>query len=149
MDTLESYDLNRTIIKDFTSRSLAAIPTDFGRLLYLSSLRDLASGRYLHEGLLAMYPEEAVQQGLNFCHQEIFFRVLEGQLEHQEWDLRSCVAALEGEFWGKLARCRETQFYRLLVPADTPPYLRELFHARVGALLDLLLEERASSERDA
>lgn len=149
METLESYDLNQKIIRDFTSRSLAAIPTDFGRLLYLSSLRDLASGRYVHEGLLAMYPEAAVQQGLAFCHQEIFFRVLEAPLEHQEWDLRSCVAGLEGEFWGKLARWRETQFYRLLVPADVPPYLRELFHARVGTLLDLLLEERARLERDA
>lgn len=149
MDTLESYDLNRRIIEDFSSRSLAAIPTDFGRLLYLCSLRDLASGRYLHEGMLAMYPEAAVQQGLEFCHQEIFLRVLEAPLEHQEWDLRASIAALEGEFWSKVARWRETQFYRLLVPAEVPPYLRELFHARVGVLLDLLLEERASLDRDA
>ncbi len=149
METLERYQQNRRVIDDFTSRTLSAIPTEFGRLLYLASLRDLASGRYLHEGLSAVYPDAAVQQGLEFCHEELFFRILEMPLEQQEWDLRSCLGALDGEFWGKVARWKETQFDRLLVPPNVPAYLRELFHANIGALLQMLLEERATMEPGA
>ncbi len=149
MDTLERYQQSRRVIEDFTSRTLAAIPTEFGKLLYVASLRDLASGNYLHEGLMATYPEAAVQQGLQFCHEEMFFRILELPLEQQERDLRNCINGLEGEFWGKVSRWKQTEFHRLLVPADVPAYLRELFQANVGTLLRVLLEERATQHRDA
>ena len=83
METVERFQLNRRVIEDFTARTLAAIPSDYGRLLYVSSLRDLASGRYLHEGLAAIYPEQAVQQALARCHEELFARILETPLEQQ------------------------------------------------------------------
>ena len=143
METLERFQQSRRVIEDFTSRTLAAIPTEFGKLLYVASLRDLASGNYLHEGLAALYPEAAVQQGLQFCHEEMFLRILELPVEQQETDLRVCISGLEGEFWGKVSRWKQTEFHRLLVPADVPSYLRELFHANVGALLQVLLEDRA------
>lgn len=149
METLERYQQSRRVIEDFSSRTLASIPAEFGKLLYLASLRDLASGHYIHDGLTALYPEGAVQQGLQFCHEESFFRVLELPLEQQEGDLRQCISGLDGEFWGKVSRWEETEFYRLLVPADVPSYLRELFHANVGSLLKVLLEERAKIHPDA
>lgn len=149
METLERYQQSRRVIEDFTSRTLAAISTDFGKLLYVASLQDLASGDYLHEGLSALYPKDAVQQALQFCHEESFFRVLELPLEQQERDLRLCISGLEGEFWGKVSRWKQTEFHRLLVPADVPSYLRELFHANVGTLLQVLLEERARLHPDA
>jgi hypothetical protein len=149
VETLERYQQSRRVIEDFSSRTLASISTEFGKLLYLASLRDLASGRYLHEGLSATYPEAAVQQGLHLCHEEMFLRVLELPLEQQEGDLRLCISGLEGEFWGKVSRWRQTEFHRLLVPTDMPSYLRELFHANVGTLLQVLLEERATIHPDA
>lgn len=149
MESLESYQQTRQVVEDVTARTLAAIPTEFGKLLYLSSLRDISTGDYVHEGLVARYSREAVQQALGYCHQELFLRVLEMPLEQQEWDLRACLEGLEGEFWGKLRRWRETEFYRLLIPADSPEYLREIFLANVGAVLDVALEERAKRGRDA
>ena len=149
METLERYQQSRRVIEDFSSRTLAAIPTEFGKLLYVASLKDLASGNYLHEGLSALYPEAAVQQALQFCHEEMFLRILELPLEQQEGDLRVCIGGLEGEFWGKVSRWKQAEFHRLLVPADVPSYLRELFHANVGTLLQLLLEERATLHPDA
>ena len=149
METLERYQQSRRVIEDFSSRTLAAIPTDFGKLLYLASLLDLASGQYIHEGLSALYPEAAVQQGLSFCHEEVFFRILELPLEQQEADLRLCISGLEGEFWGKVSRWKQTEFHRLLVPADVPSYLRELFNANVGTLLQVLFQERATLHPDA
>lgn len=149
METLERYQQSRRVIEDFTSRTLEAIPTEFGKLLYVASLRDLASGNYLHEGLAALYPETAVQQGLQFCHEELFLRIMELPLEQQEKDLRGCINGLDGEFWGKVSRWKQTEFHRLLVPTDLPAYLRELFHANVGALLQVLLEGRAKFRPDA
>jgi len=149
MSSLESYQQTRQVVEDITARTLAAIPTEFGKLLYLSSLRDISTGDYVHQGLVARYSREAVQQALGYCHQELFLRVLEMPLEQQEWDLRACLEGLEGEFWGKLQRWRETEFYRLLIPSDSPDYLREIFLANVGAVLDVVLEERARKDRGA
>lgn len=149
MESLESYQQTRKVVEDVTARTLAAIPTEFGKLLYLSSLRDISTGDYVHAGLVARYSQEAVQQALSYCHQELFLRVLEMSLEQQEWDLRACLEGMEGEFWGKLKRWRETEFYRLMVPADSPEYLKEIFLANVGAVLDMVLEERAKRDRGA
>ncbi len=144
METLERFQRNRRVIEDFTTRTLAAIPSDYGRLLYLASLRDLASGRYLHEGLAAIYPEEAVQQALAHCHEELFAKILETSLEQQEWDLRACLGALEGDFWGIVARWQELESYRFLLPAGVPGYLHDLFCSNLRALLGLLAEERVT-----
>jgi len=149
MESLENYQQTRRVVEDVTARTLASIPTEFGKLLYLSSLRDFSTGDYVHDGLVARFSPGAVQQALLYCHEELFLRVLEMPLEQQEWDLRACIAGLEGEFWGKMRRWRETEFYRLLIPAESPDYLREIFLANVGALLDLVLEERAKLDPGA
>ncbi len=149
MESTESYQQTRKVVEDVTARTLAGIPTEFGKLLYLSSLRDISTGDYVHEGLAARYSRGAVQQALGYCHQELFLRVLEMPLEQQEWDLRACLEGMEGEFWGKLRRWRESEFYRLLIPSDSPEYLREIFLANVGALLDVVLEERSKRNPNA
>jgi hypothetical protein len=149
VDSLESYQQTRRVVEDVTALTLAAIPTEFGKLLYLSSLRDLATGDYVHEGLVARYSRETVQQALEYCHEEIFLRMLEMPLQQQERDLRACIEAMEGEFWGKLRRWRETEFYRLMIPSDSPEYLREIFLANIGAVLDVVLEERVKRDPDA
>ncbi len=139
--SLEQFQQNRRVIEDFTSRTLAAIPTHYGRLLYISSLRDLASGRYCHEGLTAIYPEAAVQQALAHCHEELLAKILETPLAQQEWDLRACLGALEGDFWGIVARWLELESYRLLLPTGVPGYLRDLFCSNLRALLGIFAEE--------
>jgi hypothetical protein len=142
MEALEKLEMNQRVIEDFTSRTLVSIPTEFGRLCYLSSLRDsLAGGRYVHEGLAAVFPDAAVQEALEFCHWEIFGRILESPLARQEWDLRGCLSDAEGDFWQTLEQWRETGSYRLLGPADSPRYLRELFSSNVRTLLDVLAAE--------
>ncbi len=130
------------MIADFTSRTLAAIPSNYARLLYVSSLRDLASGLYRHEGLAAVYPEAAVQQALAHCHEELFARILETPLEQQELDLRACLGTLEGDFPNIVIRWLELQSYRLLLPMGVPSYLHDLFCSNLRALLGLFAEER-------
>ena len=91
MPALTKLQQNRRVVQDFTVNSLAGIPGPFARLVYLASLRDLSSGRYEHQGLVALYPEEAVQQALELCHEQIFERILEMPLEKQLEDLRNVI----------------------------------------------------------
>ena len=143
MVTVEQFQQNRRVIEDFTERTLAAISSEFARLLYVSSLRDLASGRYHHEGLSVVYPEGAVQQALAHCHEELFARILEAPLAQQEPDLRACLGNLEGDFPNIVARWQELQSYRLLLPTGVPSYLHDLFCSNLRALLGVFAEEEA------
>ena len=139
MESLERFQQNRRIIQDFTTTTLAAIPSEFGRLLYVASLRDLSSGRYDHAGLTAMYPREAVQEAIEVCHEELFSRILETPLEEQERDLRFCLSQMESSsLLRTVQQWTHTQAYRLLVPERVPEYLRELFCSNLGALLEIL-----------
>ena len=146
MESLERFQQNQRVIEDFTSCTLAAISSVYGRLLHVAWLRDLATGLYRHEGLAALYSEPAVHQSLSFCHEELFLRILETPLERQEWDLRLCLSGMEGNFGEIAARWLELEFYRLLVPLDVPVYLRDLFSSNQRTLLGLIVEDCSSLE---
>lgn len=129
---------NRQIIHDFAINTLASIPNDFGRLTYVTSLRDLSTGRYEHAGLAALYPTEAIQQALKQCHEEIFARILETPLALQEADLRNCLQGMQGPLPDTVSHWRQMEAYRVLMPEDSPDYLKELFCSNLRALLAIL-----------
>jgi hypothetical protein len=143
MEALESFEQNRRVIEDLTTRTLAAIPTEHGRLCYLASLCDDSAGGYRHDGLSALYPEPVVQAAVAYCHAEIFGRVLEMPLEQQEWDLRSCLSDFEGTFRKAIAHWMDEEPYSFLIPDGQPAYLRELYLSNVRTLLAMLAEELA------
>jgi len=132
---------NRRIVQDFTLTTLAGIPGEFGRLTYMASLRDLSSGRYEHAGLAALYPDEAMQQALQLCHEQIVERALETPLARQETDLRGCLERMPGGLCATVAHWRQMEAYRVLMPERVPGYLKELFCSNLRALLEILQEE--------
>jgi hypothetical protein len=129
---------NRRIIQDFTLTTLAGIPSEFARLAYMASLRDLSSGKYEHAGLAAMYPDESVQQSLQLCHEQVFERILETALEQQETDLKVCLEQMPGGVCAAVAHWRRMEAYRVLMPESAPSYLKELFCSNLRALLEIL-----------
>jgi len=149
MSTLTQLQQNRRIIQDFTLTTLANIPGLFARLVYVASLRDLSSGRYEHAGLAALYPEEALQQALQVCHEQIFERVLETPLAEQESDLRSCLAGMEGGLRVSIEHWRRMESYRVLMPEEAPDYLKDLFCSNLRALLEILQGEGLPAHPDA
>src|SRR5262249_14419505 len=136
MDT--QLEQNRHIIHDFALNTLAVIPNDFARLTYIASLRDLSSGRYEHAGLAALYPAEAIQQALKHCHEEIFQRILETPLAMQEGDLKDCLKGMDGALPDTVIHWRQLEAYRILVPEESPDYLKELFCSNLRVLLEIL-----------
>jgi hypothetical protein len=149
MRTLTQLQQNRRVIQDFTLTTLAGIPGLFARLAYLASLRDLSSGRYEHAGLSALYPDEAIQQALQLCHEQIFERILESPLSSQQEDLRACLAGMEGGLSGAASHWRRIESYRFLVPEAVPDYLKELFCSNLRALLEILVGESTPAHSDA
>jgi hypothetical protein len=146
---LTQLQQNRRIIQDFTVTTLAAIPSPFGRLIYLSSLRDLSSGRYEHAGLSALHPEEAVQQALAKCHEEVFERILETPLAEQEGDLRACLDTMPGRLCLTVSHWQRMEAYRVLLPEQSPDYLKELFCSNLRALLEILRSESSNARSSA
>src|SRR5260370_3144797 len=143
MRTLTQLQQNRKVIQDFTLTTLAGIPGLFARLTYLASLRDLSSGRYEHAGLAAIYPDAAIQQSLQLCHEQIFERILESPLASQQEDLRACLAGMEGGLSGAVSHWRHIEAYRVLVPEEAPDYLKQPFCSNLRALLEILDDDRS------
>jgi hypothetical protein len=138
MDTATQLQQNRRIIHDFTSATLAALPGSFARLAYIASLRDLSNNIYDHPGLAAVYPQEAVQQALEQCHEEIFERILETPLAIQEQELRAHLISLPTGLRSVARHWRKLEVYRALLPVESPDYLKELFCSNVRAILEIL-----------
>ena len=138
METLLHFQQSRLVIEDFTSRTLAVISSDFGRLHYVSSLLDVDSRQYLHNGLSDLFPEGAVQEGLTHCHHELFSRMLETPLPELERDLRKCLQSAGEQFWEVVESWRESQIFREMCPQGLPGYLSDLFSSNMTALLAIL-----------
>ena len=144
MESLERFQQSRVVIEDFSSQTLAAISTVFGRLHYVSSLRDSSSGRYEHDGLTSLYPEGAVQAALAQCHEELITRILETPLRDQEHDLRACLSSAGARYWDVVEDWRESRCFQNMCLEALPDYLRDLFCSNMNALLTMFSSRKSS-----
>jgi hypothetical protein len=147
MGNWESFDRNRKLTEDLTGRTLAAISSEYGKLLYLSSLRDLASGEYRHEGLEALYSTGSVQEALLQAHREVCSRIMEMPLAQQEMDLLDSWKGFEANPEDLIGNWKESEVYRALLPAGLPDYMRTLFCSNIETLLSVFESDRATGQR--
>ena len=144
-------DLDRGAPADLWRNTLAQIPSVFGRLVYLCSLRDANTGVYKHFGLAQIFGEQAAEEALRSSHQQVFTEWLGFGLEQQKADLDLYLAGLAGDrhtivkTWIRLAP------YRNLVPSNVREVERELYLRDLEILLELLRSEYgvASPDPDA
>jgi len=144
VESLESFQQSRAVIEDFSSQTLAAISSDFGRLYYINSLKDTDSGRYEHDGLTSLYPENAVQAGLSHCHEELFSRILETPLNVQEHDLRACLVSAGEKYWDLIQSWQESRSFQNMCPEGLPDYLDDLFCSNMAALLAIFSSKKSN-----
>jgi hypothetical protein len=144
LETLERFHRSRSVIEDFTSRTLAVIPSDFGRLYYIGSLRDPETGQYRHDGLMALYSDNSVQEALTHCHEELFTRILETPLSDQQRDMTKCLESAGDQFWNLVLTWRENPGFQAMFPDGLPSYLGDLFFSNIGAMLAILSSKQVN-----
>jgi secreted Zn-dependent insulinase-like peptidase len=140
--------LERGAAADLWRNTLAQIPSVFGRLVYLSSLRDLNSGRYVHHGLAQIFGEEEAHKALEESHYQAFTEWLTFNLEQQKADLDLYLSAFTVDkptivqTWLRLAP------YRNLAPASVRELEYRLYLTDLETLLELLKNECSVSVPD-
>jgi len=115
---------------DAWRRTLLGIPTLFGRLVYLASLRDPSSGIYRHEALEALLGEDECDRALSRRHRRLFSDWLAHSVEEQRADLEEYLRASG-------AHQDLRQFHRL-IPSAARDVERQLFLADLETLAELL-----------
>jgi hypothetical protein len=122
-------------------RTLSRIPTTYGRLAYLASLRNPNSGVYHHHGLALLFGAEEADQAMRESHGLCFREWLAMTLEQQKADLELFLTSLPtdrktlAENWLRLAP------YRSIPPAWASDGERHLFSSDLETLLVLVRNE--------
>lgn len=126
------------IIQDIWKNSLAAVLPDFGKLMYMASLRDPNSGVYRHYGLEKMYSEQESDDALREVHLELFLSWLRKPLVEQKEDLEHYFRTVDGDQALILENWRLLEPFRNCIPAGADEAGRELFLSDIGIIVDLM-----------
>ncbi|MEO8126206.1 MAG: hypothetical protein ABI822_03885, partial [Bryobacteraceae bacterium] len=130
--------LERGVTSDLWRHTLSQIPSCFGRMVYLSSLRAPNTGRYEHHGLAMIFGSAQADKALRKTHTEAFNEWLNYSLEQQKADLDLYLSAQQAdkrevvENWAALAP------YRYFPPASAKDMERNLYLVDLEALLGML-----------
>ncbi|MGO4885483.1 MAG: hypothetical protein ACLP59_32370 [Bryobacteraceae bacterium] len=132
---------------DLWRHTLARIPTLFGRVLYLASLRNQASGEYRHPGLAQMVGDEEAGETLRRSHARVFHDWLCLNLEQQRADLQEYLAETPNPA-AVLAAWADSPAYRSWAPSDAQEVEQRLFASDLQTLLKLLRVEYGDASPD-
>jgi hypothetical protein len=128
---------------------LDAIPTLFGRLVYLASLRDSTSGYYCETSLVPVLGTEGVDRAIRHSHHQVFSQWLSYSLAEQKEDLDDFLRTL-GHIPGQPINWSAAIPYRTLIPPAARDVEKQLYLADLETLMELLTAEhsRAFSNRE-
>jgi len=152
---MNRYEARRTLERgaaaDLWRNTLSQVPSVFGRMVYLCSLRDPNTGLYEHYGLSQSFGEEEADQVLRESHQHSFDEWLCFNLEQQKADLDLYLSGLDGNRRVILDTWIRLSPYRNLVPSTTREVERQLYLGDLETILELLRAEYgvASPDPDA
>jgi hypothetical protein len=131
--------------EDVWGRTISQIPTTFGRIAYLASLRNENSGSYQHFGLARIYSDDEADRVLRLCHREVFSEWLNFSLPDQRRDLEAYLNSIEDDRKTVLATWLDLSPYRHMIPADATAAERRLYLSDLELILDLLRNELSLS----
>ncbi|HLY16604.1 MAG TPA: hypothetical protein VKR61_05240 [Bryobacteraceae bacterium] len=119
---------------------MARIPTLFGRLTYLASLRNQNNGEYEHPALAQMVGDEQAGETLRRSHARVFQDWLCLNLEQQKADLQEYLAETSNPA-ALLTGWVGSRSYQALAPATVQDVERQLFLGDLEILLGTLRHE--------
>lgn len=143
--------IERTAAADLWRNTLLRIPSVFGRLLYLSSLRNMVTGKYEHHGLALMFGEDDARRALRKSHARAFAEWLGFNLEQQKADLDLYLSTVAADKPSIVKNWLTVAAYKTFVPNSATTVEKRLYIADIEALIALLKNEHgaASPDREA
>jgi hypothetical protein len=147
----EDKAFDRSAASDLWRITLSQIPTTFGRLVFLSTLRDVNTGHYAHYGFAQRVGEETADLTLRQSHRQCFTEWLAFGLEEQSADLDLYLSGIESDKKTILETWSRTKPYLNLIPAAAIEVERRLYNSDLETLLELLtvVHGASSPDRDA
>jgi hypothetical protein len=123
---------------DLFKNTLSRIPTLFGRLTYLASLRDSNSGVYNHHGLGAIFGRDESRRALGEAHTQIFQLWLNLPLAAKQEDLVEYLTSVEDPPAAVVAYWAKAGVSRGYIPRSAGEAEQELFLQEFALLVELL-----------
>lgn len=133
--------LERGASSDLWRHTLSHIPSLFGRLVYLSSLRGGDTGVYEHAGLATLFGEREAHRALFRSHETVFAAWLNYSLERQKEDVDLYLSGLSVDRKSVISAWSRLSPYRNVFPESAQPFERALFLRDFEALLELFRDE--------
>ncbi len=130
--------LERDAREDLWLHTLSQIPTQFGKLQYLASLRDPNTGTYEHHGLALLFGEKEAAKAMRQNHKRTFAEWLNMDLAAQEADLTEYFAGIGGAMKDILAVWDVVEPWKQYVPAGVMASEKALYCADLKTLVSLL-----------
>lgn len=125
-------------VRDLRNRTLARLPGDFSRLVYLASSRDLSNGLYSHDGLAFHFGETVVSKAMAACHREIFDRLVFCSLEELIEEVESYISSTHERSEEVLKTWENLQSYRVTIPLGCDELVAEFFISNVKMAVAIL-----------
>jgi hypothetical protein len=129
---------DETPAAELWSRTLVQIPSLFGRLVYLSSLREPHSGLYQHFGFAQRFSEKIADQTIGRSHKHAFMDWLCFSLEQQRQDLGFYLDSVGGDRRAIVTNWLEWPPFMNWMPPQSRPAERELFRSDMEIILELI-----------
>jgi hypothetical protein len=127
-------------ITRYLQNVLDALPSAFAQLVFLSSLRDPYTGRYLHEGWASVSTPEEVNLALRQTHRSVFEVVVSLSLIDLSRELRKHFSSL-GQVEVRVANLwLETEPYYEMIPEGCSMLARKFFISQFRSALEVLIQ---------
>jgi len=133
--------------EDLRIRTLGPIGYDFGRLLYLASMRDYSTGEYHHHGLERSFSPISAREALAACHKEIFYNLAACPLKSLVLQVEQFMRSGNPDLRKVLDSWETLEVYRLTVPCDCDALTVALFLSNVRVVMALLKSPRPAQPR--
>ena len=129
--------------------ALDSLPNDLTRMLYLASLRDCNSGRYLHPQLSSKLGVIEADHALSACHDQLFRRLLTTPISAYVLQLEEYIRYTRADRRIVLRTWQSLQAYRSTIPLKALPVYSELFCLNVELALTILNDSRSCLDQES
>lgn len=125
-------------IEHLKTHTLSHIPGEIGKLIYIAGTRDYNIGKYYHDGLYDEFTEEAACEALAICHQQVFQALAGSTLQDVVTEIDTYIKCLHFDAAEFLRTWTDLEPYRVSIPRESHPALRQLFFSNLKIALLIL-----------